>query len=107
LQVDDCVAWRYTQGIDQLATLVGDALGLPDIHLRDNPYVAGEHFTMGDIPLGVAVYRYRHLDIQRPDLPNIAVWTARLHEQAACLEHVMFEFGSNREEWRALESAGA
>jgi len=100
-------AQRDRQAIDRLAALVGDALSLLDAHLQDNSFVAGEHFTMGDIPLGVAAYRFLHLDIPRPDLPNFAAWYDRLCERPAYQGHVMFEFGANPAQWLALEKAGA
>jgi glutathione S-transferase len=60
-----------------------------DGHLADRPFVAGERLTMGDIPVGAAYYRYRHLPIERPDLPNLEAWYERLAERAPYRTHVM------------------
>jgi len=100
-------AQRDRQAVDRRAALVGDALTLLDAHLQDNSFVAGEPFTMGDIPLGVAVYRYLHLDIPRADLRNVKRWYDHLCQRPAYQEHVMFEFGANPAQWLALEQAGA
>jgi len=49
-----------------------------EAHLTRHPYVAGEEFTLGDIPVGCAVYRYLHMPIARPDLPALAAYHKRL-----------------------------
>lgn len=33
---------------------------------------------MGDIPLGVTVYRWFNLDIERPTMSNLEAWYERL-----------------------------
>ena len=57
--------------------------------LGATPFVAGESFTMGDIPLGVSIYRCFALGIDRGGFPNIARWYDRLTERPAFKEHVM------------------
>ncbi len=42
--------------------------------LEGRKYVAGQHFTMGDIPVGCFVYRWYALDIERPELKNVRAW---------------------------------
>ena len=76
-------------------------------HLQRRPYVAGDTFTMGDIPLGAVVYRYFNVGVERPALPNIEAWYARLCERPAYQKHVMRFFGTNPQEWQALEVASA
>lgn len=78
-----------------------------DAHLADNAYVAGEAFSMGDIPLGTAMYRYFTMDIDRPELPNVSAWYDRLQERPAYQRAVMIPFGSNVVEWDELERQGA
>ncbi len=60
-----------------------------EAHLADRDYVAGDAFTMGDIPVGAACYRYLALDIARPELPATAAWYDRLVARAPFREHVM------------------
>ena len=43
-------------------------------------FVAGDQFTMGDIPIGGAIYRWYKMDSERPDRPNILKWYERLCE---------------------------
>lgn len=85
----------------------GRLLGLLDRHLAAVPYLCGDTFSVADIPLGVMAYRYFNLDIERPEAPSVAAWFARLQSRAAYQKHVMIPFGSNVEEWQALEAASA
>ena len=45
--------------------------------------------SVGDIPLGCFVWRWSQLPIQRPSLPNLEAWHARLQARPAFREHVM------------------
>ena len=76
------------RGIDGCARLYG----LLDRHLAGQPFVAGDHLTMGDIPVGATLYRYFELDLERPGLPNIEAYYARLQERPAYRQHVMVPF---------------
>jgi len=51
--------------------------------LERKAYVAGDSFTMGDIPIGCEVQRWMRVPIERPRLPNVEAWFARLGERAA------------------------
>ena len=82
-----------------------EALIILDAHLADRPYVCGDRFTMGDIPLGCVAYRYFNVDVDRPALPNVEAWYQRLAERAPYRDHVMRHFGTNPDEWVALEKA--
>jgi len=53
-----------------------------DGQLAKTPYVAGEHFTWGDIAVGAAAQRYVNLPIERPALKNLDAWYARIRERA-------------------------
>lgn len=55
----------------------------------EGDYVAGDHFTMGDIPTGAGVYRYMTLDIVRPALPRTEAYYARLTERPAYRKAIM------------------
>jgi glutathione S-transferase len=57
-------------------------------HLAGRRFVAGEQFTMGDIPVGIQAWRWLNLPIQRPDLPALAAWAGRLGERPAYQTHV-------------------
>jgi glutathione S-transferase len=76
------------QGIARSAIL----FRLLDRHLEDKPFLAGDSFTMGDIPAGAQLYRYYELEIDRPTLPHVEAWYARLQEREAFRNHVMIPF---------------
>ncbi|MGV3653709.1 MAG: glutathione binding-like protein [Noviherbaspirillum sp.] len=63
--------------------------GLVDRHLAQHAYMAGDAFSMGDIPLGVWAYRYTLLVPDGPDFPSLARWRRLLEERPAYREHVM------------------
>jgi glutathione S-transferase len=60
-----------------------------DEHLSRRRYVAGDSFTMGDIPVGTFAYRWFTLDIERPEQPHLRQWYERLTERPGFREHVM------------------
>jgi glutathione S-transferase len=51
--------------------------------LGEAPYLAGKTLTYADIVAGVALYRWTTMEIERPMLPNVQGWHARLSERAA------------------------
>ena len=58
-------------------------LAMADAALADDPYLSGEAFGFGDIPLGCWAWVWFQLPVTRPDLPNLAAWHARLMERDA------------------------
>ena len=100
-------AERDPARIARCAADAAEALRLLDAHLADRAYVAGDAFTMGDIPLGCVTYRYFNVEAERPSLPNLESWYARLGERPAYRKHVMRFFGRDPDDWRALERASA
>jgi glutathione S-transferase len=61
-----------------------------DGHLETQPYVAGAHFTMGDIPVGAVVHRWLALPgVERPPLRALRAWYERHVERAGYRAHVL------------------
>lgn len=60
-----------------------------DDHLKENTYVAGRSFTIGDIPLGIWAYRWFNLPIDRPMFSNLHDWYDRLCQRLPYQAHVM------------------
>ncbi|MGH1480326.1 MAG: glutathione S-transferase family protein [Geminicoccales bacterium] len=85
------------------AEVAGKLLAILDAHLADRSFVAGDIFSMGDIPLGAVAYRYFNIAVERPPLPHMEAWYARLSERPAYQKHVMRFFGTNPSEWREIE----
>ena len=60
-----------------------------DEKLAGKLYVAGNHLTMGDIPVGCFIHRWYALDIERPALKNVQAWYERLKTRPAYVKYVM------------------
>jgi glutathione S-transferase len=57
--------------------------------LAGKVYVAGQHFTMGDIPVGCWIHSWFALPVERPELKNVKAWYERLQTRPAYARHVM------------------
>jgi glutathione S-transferase len=60
-----------------------------DAHLKHRVYVAGGEFSMGDIPMGCAIWRWMSLPIERPVLANVQRWFDTLRGRAGYQKVVM------------------
>jgi len=65
------------------------ALAILDRYLQDRPFVAGERFTMGDIPAGISVYRWSALPIERPQFAHVTRWYRALAARPGFQTHIM------------------
>ncbi len=72
-------------GRDKLA----GAMTILDTELGRTDFVAGDTFTVGDIPMGIMTYRWYTLKIEREELGNLKRWYERLTERTAFKKHVM------------------
>lgn len=63
-------------------------LELMEAQLARSAYFAGDAFTIGDIPLGISTQRFFHFELERPVLPRIEGWLARLREREGFRAHV-------------------
>jgi glutathione S-transferase len=66
-----------------------EALGILDAHLTGREYVGGNRFTMGDIAVGCAVWRWMSLPIERDELPQLQRWFDALSAREAYRKVVM------------------
>ena len=65
-----------------------DAMTMLDARLSATRHVAGDAFTMADIPLGIMTYRYWQLVPQRPDHPHLRRWYDLIAARPAFAAHV-------------------
>ena len=79
---------RDRTATDKAAKELGALWARLDGWLEGRRYVAGQHFTMGDIPVGCMVHRWYALDIERPELKNLRTWYDRLATRPAYAKHV-------------------
>jgi glutathione S-transferase len=49
-----------------------------DTVLAETPYLAGEAFTVADIPAGLMIHRWLGLPLDRIERPNVLAWYGRL-----------------------------
>jgi len=82
--------------IRQNVTNTAALLSVLDNHLAERLFVGGDQFTISDIPPGAQLYRYFNLEIERPSLPHVEAWYARLCSRHAYREHVMVPFDELR-----------
>jgi glutathione S-transferase len=67
-----------------------------DEQLASRAFLAGDAFTMGDIPAGTSLFRWFEMGLETPELPNLRRWYRRLAERPAYREHLMRPFDELR-----------
>jgi len=83
------VEQRDQKAIEQSHLKTAEILEYLDTHLKHRVYVAGAEFSMGDIPMGCAIWRWMSLPIERPVLANVQRWFDTLRSRAAYKKVVM------------------
>lgn len=81
-QRDMAVAERGAAGCARLMVMADRAL-------EETPWLSGPDFGIGDIPLGPIAYGWFSLPIDRPGLPALEDWYARLEVRPAFRKAVM------------------
>ena len=66
-----------------------NAFAILDQALARSAFLGGSRFSVNDIPLGVATYRWLNLDIAREDCPNLKRWYDALSQRSAFQKQVM------------------
>lgn len=67
--------------IDSSLRAASAAVEILERELGKKPYLAGDHFTFGDIPVASASQRWFNLPVQRAPLPAFEAWYARVKER--------------------------
>jgi glutathione S-transferase len=81
--------WNNPWFIDQGRRQITKEVGQLDEHLRiGGPYITGEAFTIGDIPIGLVVNRWFCLNFERPEFPAVARYYEQLSARPAYMRHV-------------------
>jgi len=83
------VEQRDQKAIEESHLKTAEILAYLDAHLKNRVYVAGGEFSMGDIPMGCAIWRWMSLPIERPVLANVQRWFDTLRGRAAYEKVVM------------------
>jgi glutathione S-transferase len=82
-------AQRDAAVISRAEKLSSSAVRILETRLADRPFLAGDAFTMGDIPAAATVHRWYSLDIERPEMPYLKRWYDRMQERPAFQQIVM------------------
>jgi glutathione S-transferase len=82
-------AERDQRALEASRVATGKALAILDAQLARQPFVAGDGFSMGDIPLGCAIWRWLSLPIERPALAHVQRWADALALRPAYRDVVM------------------
>lgn len=80
---------RDHAAMDQSHARSAEVLGYLDAHLSGRDYIAGDRFTMGDIPMGCAIWRWMSLPIERPHYAALKNWFDRLCQRPGYQKVVM------------------
>jgi len=83
---------RDAQAIAAKVASCAAHMQLLDKILKSQPFLSGGALGLADIPAGALLFRYFNLEIDRPHVPHVASWYARLQERQAYRDHVMLPF---------------
>lgn len=75
--------------LDSMIARTHAPLALLSEVLARQDYVAGDHLTIGDIPIGMILNRWFKLPITRPDYPALDAYYARLNARPAYVRHIL------------------
>ena len=74
---------RDPTAIAQSMAAMAPLLEQLNAHLADRAYLAGDHFSMADIPVGCDIHRWFGLPQARPTLPHLERWYASVSSRPA------------------------
>ena len=80
---------RDAQATEASRAKSAEMLGYLDAHLSNRTYIAGDSFTVGDIPMGCAIWRWMSLPIERPEYPALSRWFDNLCDRQPYQKVVM------------------
>ena len=80
---------RNPEAIEVERLKTEEVMKILDARLADRPYVAGDTFTIGDIPLGCFAYRWYALPIEHGEHAHLRRWYERLQARPAFRANVM------------------
>jgi glutathione S-transferase len=80
---------RDLEAIAQSAAKCAELIPVLETALGEQPWLSGDRFGIGDIPMGVYVHTWFSLPIDRPHMPNVAAWYERLKSRHAYADLVM------------------
>jgi len=79
---------RTARAAASVVEAIAPALDILDERLGHSTFVAGDAFSMGDIPTGAAVYRWKVFGLGGPPTPHIEAWLTKLAAREGFRRHV-------------------
>ena len=80
---------RNSRAIAEAQARTEVALSVMDRHLKTNAFMAGDRFSLADLPCGVLVQRWFDMEIERPAFSHIGRWHGELERRPPFRELVM------------------
>jgi glutathione S-transferase len=80
---------RDTGAIAAATKRFNELWAIVDKVLATRKFIAGDALTIGDIPMGIAAYRWFTIPVERDHHPNFEAWYARLTKRPAFKKNVM------------------
>ncbi|ATE63416.1 glutathione S-transferase family protein [Rhizorhabdus dicambivorans] len=80
---------RDLAAIAASAATCGEKMAILDAALAEKPWLSGDSFRIGDIPMGVYAHTWFTLDIERPARPHVEAWYERLKARPGYADNVM------------------
>lgn len=71
------------------AAKAGAMMAIVDAELGRREWLSGDRFGIADIPMGVYAHTFFSIPVERPHLPHLAEWYARLQQRPGYASHVM------------------
>lgn len=87
--VRKAAADRDSGAIAASAARCAKQMAVLDDALARSPWLSGADFGIGDIPMGVYAHTYFSIDIDRPAVPHVEDWHARLRARPGYAKQVM------------------
>ncbi|ABM34978.1 glutathione S-transferase [Paracidovorax citrulli] len=78
-------AQRDPEAIARSVAATEPLMELLDAHLARHAYLAGDRFTMADIPVGCEIHRWWGLPQERPARPHLERWFSALRARSGAL----------------------
>ena len=85
-------AERNRAAVDAAVKRLTQRLAILDKHMADRQFIVGDRLSMADIGVGVLMYRYFNLEIDRTRLAHLEAWYQRLTDRKTYQDHVMIDF---------------
>ena len=82
---------RDAAALDKLRLQMEDVMQILDQQLAARPYLAGDTFSMGDIPVGCFVQRWLALPMAHGEHSHLMRWIERLSVREGFIKHVRME----------------